>query len=199
MLLFAIGAVVIVQALRVHGAYANDGDWSECTMSDGSQCAGLGGIFAWLKSDGSGAVLAHSAVGGVGAALGALLGAGLGAAGAGLAVGTSQAGATARATDAPTTEDLWPADEPAHDSLPDPDGGEAPSVPAARVAPDSHVDTSVWPGGSTDTSADYEPVAESVASSETTAGTSAPPPYSLDVRDFPAGEPEPGKHEGDQG
>jgi hypothetical protein len=179
LLLLAVGATVVVQALRVHGAYADDGGWNECTTSDGSPCAGLGGIFAWLGSDGAGTVLAHSAIGGVGAALGALLGAGLGAAGAGLAVAASQASATARDTDRPATEDFWPADEPAHVHESDGasvDAGPTASIPEARVAPEAAaVDTSAWPGGST---------------TEPPADAGPPPAYSLDVQDFLPEEPE---------
>jgi hypothetical protein len=72
--------VVGVQFLRMRGAYADDGGWSECVGSDNEPCSGLGGIFDWLRSPGAGAVMAQSTVGGISAAIGAAFGVGAGGA-----------------------------------------------------------------------------------------------------------------------
>ncbi|SNY48520.1 hypothetical protein [Paractinoplanes atraurantiacus] len=96
--------VVAAQTLRVRGALADDGGWTECVTSDGRPCAGLGleGVLAWFQSDGATHVLVRSSIGAIAAALGALLGLGLGAAGASAAL--------SRATPRPSGpgDGLWP-------------------------------------------------------------------------------------------
>ncbi|WIM99142.1 hypothetical protein ACTOB_002783 [Actinoplanes oblitus] len=84
MILAMAGATVAVQALRVRGAYADDGGWLECVTADGRPCSdlGLAGVLAWMRSDGAAHVLTMASIGGVSAALGVLLGLGLGAAAA---------------------------------------------------------------------------------------------------------------------
>ncbi len=93
------GIVVAMQVLRMQGAYADDGGWSECASPDGGPCTGITGLFDWLRSPGADVVITRGAVGGLSAAVGAALGVGLaGGAAAGLAVaGAQAAGMTAAA------------------------------------------------------------------------------------------------------
>lgn len=94
--LVLVAVSVAAAVLRARGAWADDGGWQECVTSSGEPCseAGIGGIFAWFGSDGSGAVMGHAAIGGVSAGIGAAVGAGLGGAAAGMAgVGAASAAA----------------------------------------------------------------------------------------------------------
>jgi hypothetical protein len=88
------GIVLAMQVLRMQGAYADDGGWSECVSSDGSPCTGITGLFDWLRSPGADAVITRGAVGGLSAAVGAALGVGAAGAAAGLAVAGAQAAGT---------------------------------------------------------------------------------------------------------
>lgn len=92
--LVVVGMSVAFAVLRARGAWADDGGWQECMTSSGEPCsqAGIGGIFAWFGSEGSGTVMAHAAIGGASAGVGAAVGAGLGGAAAGMAgVGAASA------------------------------------------------------------------------------------------------------------
>jgi hypothetical protein len=94
MLIVFGGIVLAMQVLRMQGAYADDGGWSECVSSDGGPCTGITGLFDWLRSPGADAVITRGAVGGLSAAVGAALGVGAAGAGAGLAAaGVGAAGA----------------------------------------------------------------------------------------------------------
>jgi hypothetical protein len=119
-ILAVAGAVVVVQAMRVRGAYADDGGWSECITADGRPCSdlGLGGVLAWLRSDGAGHVLTRASIGGLFAALGVLLGLGLGSAAASLAHAGSDSAPQRR---------TGPGDRrPGRARVPQPEGGRRP-------------------------------------------------------------------------
>jgi hypothetical protein len=105
LVLMAVGVGAVV--LRARGAWADDGGWQECATSSGEPCsqAGIGGIFAWFGSEGSGVVMGHAAIGGASAGVGAAVGAGLGGAAAGLAgVGAASAASAASAAAGAQTE-----------------------------------------------------------------------------------------------
>jgi hypothetical protein len=100
--LLIVGMSAAIAVLRARGAWADDGGWQECVTSAGEPCsdAGIGGIFAWFGSEGSGPVMAHATVGGASAGVGAAVGAGLGGAAAGMVgVGAATALGTAQPTD----------------------------------------------------------------------------------------------------
>jgi hypothetical protein len=100
--LLIVGTSVALAVLRARGAWADDGGWQECVTSAGEPCsdAGIGGIFAWFGSEGSGPVMAHATVGGASAGVGAAVGAGLGGAAASMAgVGAAAALGTAQPAD----------------------------------------------------------------------------------------------------
>jgi hypothetical protein len=111
-LLFLAAATVGVQLIRMRGAYADDGGWSECVSSNGEPCSGIGGLFDWLGSPGAGAVVAQAAVGGVSAAAGAVIGVGVGGAAAGLAVAITQASRAGGTGQRPPTQSPSASDHP---------------------------------------------------------------------------------------
>jgi len=121
--LFVVGAAVVMQAVRIRAAYADDGGWNECVTPDGAACAGIGGFFDWIASPGADVVIARGTVGGLGAAVGAVLGAGVGAAVAGLAAATAQASAAAAGASGLSTDQPPAA---AHGTAPPTDGPHIP-------------------------------------------------------------------------
>jgi hypothetical protein len=109
-LLLGFSVIVGVQFLRMRGAYADDGGWSECQAADGEPCSGIGGIFAWFGSAGAGEVVARGAAGGASAAIGTVLGVGAGGAMASVAaaamtgpLSAAQSATGTRATGAQTS------------------------------------------------------------------------------------------------
>jgi hypothetical protein len=133
--LLIVGTSVAIAVLRARGAWADDGGWQECVTSAGEPCSdsGIGGIFAWFGSEGSGTVMTHATVGGAAAGVGAAVGAGLGGAAAGMVgVGAATALGTVQPTDtqagAPRTQ-TQPGDTQAQPGGRHRTAAEMPSIP----------------------------------------------------------------------